>query len=84
MYEMFNKSVEKGGFTRTPMTFHIFNDKIISHIDLSFAPIKKSFIKEIIIGSKANIDDLDLDLFLLSNGYNPKDIYIHKSNIPYR
>lgn len=84
MHEMFNKSVEKGGFTRTPMTFHISNDKIISHIDLSFEPIKKSFIREIIIGSKANIDDLDLDLFLLSNGYNPKDIFIHKSNIPYR
>ena len=84
MHEMFNKSIEKGGFTRTPMTFHISDDKIISHIDLSFEPIKKSFIKEIIIGSKANIDDLDLDLFLLSNGYNPKNIYIHKSNIPYR
>ena len=84
MHEMFNKFNEKGGLTRTPMTFHISNDKIISHIDLSFESIKKSFIKEIIIGSKANIDDLDLDLFLLSNGYNPKDIFIHKSNIPYR
>lgn len=84
MSEMFNKSIEKGGFTRTPMTFHISNDKIVSHIDLSFEPIKKSFIKEIIIGSKANIDDLDLELFLLSNGYNPMKIYIHKSDIPYR
>ncbi|MDE7309936.1 MAG: DUF2971 domain-containing protein, partial [Lachnospiraceae bacterium] len=84
MSEMFNKSIEKGGFTRTPMTFHIFNDKIVSHIDLSFESIKKSFIKELIIGSKANIDDLDLELFLLSNGYNPMKIYIHKSNIPYR
>lgn len=84
MHEMFNKSIEKGGFARTPMTFHISNDKIISHVDLSFESIKKSFIKEIVIGSKANIDDLDLDLFLLSNGFNPKDIFIHKSNIPYR
>jgi hypothetical protein len=84
MSEMFNKSIEKGGFTRIPMTFHISNDKIVSHIDLSLEPIKKSFIKEIIIGSKANIDDLDLELFLLSNGYNPMKIYIHKSDIPYR
>lgn len=84
MSEMFNKSIEKGGFTRNPMTFHISNDKIISHVDLSFESIKKSFIKEIIIGSKANINDLDLELFLLSNGYNPMKIYIHKSDIPYR
>lgn len=84
MSEMFNKSIEKGGFVRTPMTFHISNDKIVSHIDLTFESIKNSFIKEIIIGSKANINDLDLELFLLSNGYNPLKIYIHKSNIPYR
>lgn len=84
MSEMFNKSSENSGFIRTPMAFHISNDKIISHIDLSFEPIKKLFIKEIIIGSKANIKDLDLDLFLLSNGYDPMKIYIHKSEIPYR
>lgn len=84
MSEMFNKSIEKGGFTRNPMTFHISNDKIVSHVDLSFESIRKSFIKEIIIGSKANIDDLDLELFLLSSGYNPMKIYIHKSKIPYR
>lgn len=84
MYEMFNKSIEKGGFVRNPMKFHISNDKIVSHIDLSFESIKRAFVKEIIIGSKANIKDLDLELFLLSNGYDPMKISIHKSDIPYR
>lgn len=84
MSEMFIKSTEKGGFVRNPMTFHISKDKIVSHIDLSFETIKKTFVKEIIIGSKANINDLDLELFLLSNGFNPMKIYIHKSKIPYR
>lgn len=84
MSEMFNGFADKGGFIREPMTFHIADDKIVSHIDLSFDAIKASFIKEIIIGSKANIDDLDLELFLLSNGFNPLKIYIHKSDIPYR
>lgn len=84
MYEMFNKSYEKGGFIRNPMTFHISKDKIVSHIDLSFDSIKDIFVKEIIIGSKANINDLDLELFLLSNGFNPLNINIHKSDIPYR
>ena len=84
MSEMFNKFNERGGFIRYPMTFHISNDKIVSHIDLSFYNIRKEFVKEIIIGSKANINDLDLDLFLLSNGFNPLKLYIHKSSIPYR
>lgn len=84
MFEMFNKTKESGGFSRNEMTFHINTDKIISHIDLSFDNIKNSFLEEIIIGSKANINDLDLELFLLSNGYDPRKIYIHKSEIPYR
>lgn len=84
MSEMFIKSTERGGFVRDSMTFHISNDKIVSHVDLSFAAIKELFVNEIIIGSKANINDLDLELFLLSNGFNPKKLYIHKSNIPYR
>lgn len=71
-------------FIRNPMTFHISKDKIVSHIDLSFDSIKDIFVKEIIIGSKANINDLDLELFLLSNGFNPLNINIHKSDIPYR
>lgn len=84
MSEMFINSTEKGGFVRNPMSFHISDDKIVSHVGLSFENVKKTFIKEIIIGSKANIGDLDLELFLLSNGFNPMEIYIHKSNIPYR
>ena len=84
MYESFNRFNEKGDFVRNPMTFHISKDKMISHIDLSFDRIKGEFIKEIIIGAKADINDLDLELFLLSNGFNPLKIYTHKSDIPYR
>lgn len=84
MYEIFSPSYERGNFIRNPMAFHISNDKIISHIDLSFSSIKNDLIKENIIGSKANINDLDLELFLLSNGFNPLKININKSHIPYR
>ena len=84
MSEMFNKFDEKGGFVRNPMTFHISENKIISHVDLSFYDIKREFVKEIVIGSKANINDLDLELFLLSNNYNPLKMKIRKSDIPYR
>lgn len=84
MNEMQIKAVEGGNFIRKPMTFHISENRIISHIDLSFENIKQSFVKEIIIGSKADIKDLDLELFLLSNGYDPSEISIHNSKIPYR
>ena len=82
--EVFSASTEKGGFARMPMKFHISDNKIVSHIDLSFSSIKNSFVKEIIIGPKSNIDVLDLELFLLSNGFNPMNIDIRKSYIPYR
>lgn len=68
MHEMFIPGHETGGFIRNPMEFQIKKDKLVSYIDLSFKNIKNSFIKEIIIGSKANLYDMDLELFLLSKG----------------
>lgn len=84
MTELFYDKLEDGGFVKNRMTFHTTDNKIISHIDLSFNDIKRLFIKEIVIGSKAQIKDLDLELFLCSNGYNPLHINIRNSDIPYR
>lgn len=84
MTELFYDKPEDGGFVKNRMTFHTTDNKIISHIDLSFNDIKRLFIKEIVIGSRAQIKDLDLELFLCSNGYNPLHINIHNSDIPYR
>lgn len=75
---------KSGGFIRNPMSFRLSKDKIISYYDLDFTDIKRNFIKEIIIGSKADIYDLDLQLFLYKQGYDPLNIEISKSNIPYR
>lgn len=82
--EMFSAHALGGGFMRTPMEFRTSRNQIISYIDLSFANIKNTFIKEIIIGSKAKIKDFDLELFLLSKGFDPVEINIRKSDIPYR
>ena len=83
MSETFTKSKE-GGFDRNSMSFRINGNKIISYYDLNFSTIKRNFVKEIIIGAKADIDDLDLQLFLYKEGYNPLHMSIVKSNIPYR
>ncbi len=83
MSETFSPSKE-GGFLRNSMSFRLAKDKIISYYDLDFSDIKRNFIREIIIGSKADINDLDLQLFLYKQGYNPLNIEISKSKIPYR
>lgn len=83
MSETFNTSVE-GDFIRKPMKFRVSNDKIISYYDLDFSRIKREFVRKIIIGSKADINDMDLELFLYKSGYSPLNLEITKSVIPYR
>ena len=84
MHEILQKRNDTGGFVRNSVKFDLSNSKIRSYIDLSFEKIKQSFITEIIIGSKTRINKIDLDLFLLSNGYDPTQISIRDSAIPYR
>ncbi len=70
----------------------LLGDNIISFYNLSFDKIKNEFIKEIIIGPKANmlVNDIDLRAFLYSNGFiaQPKGsrefVKIYKSNISYQ
>lgn len=83
MAETFN-ATEEGNFIRYPMEFRVANNKIISYYDLNFSKIKRKFVKKIIVGSKADINDMDLELFLYKSGYSPLDIDISKSVIPYR
>lgn len=83
MAETFNMSVEED-FIRSPMEFRVSNNKIISYYDLNFSRIKREFVRKIIIGAKADIKDMDLELFLYKSGYSPMNIEITKSVIPYR
>lgn len=68
------------GFNRKPIDYCKSNNSIRSFIDLDFSEIKKSLIKEIVIGPAADLDEKDNDLkwFLLQNGYNMS--HIRKSN----
>lgn len=51
---------------------------------MNFESIKDIMLAEIVIGPKSEIDDKDLRLFLLSNGYNLSKINIRKSSATYR
>lgn len=66
------------------LSFGITGNKITSYVDMSFANTKKPIIEEIIIGPKAEIDDNDLRLFLIANGFDLTKIEIKKSKATYR
>jgi hypothetical protein len=69
MSENFISQQYPGDFIRRELSFQVEGNKLQSYIDLDFSKIKKYLIHEIIIGPKADINDNDLRLFLLSNGY---------------
>lgn len=75
-------------FSRSELKYRSIEDDIRTYIELGFEKIKSKFIKEIIIGPKCNISELDIKLMLTQFGYID-DIYsdaikITQSNAPYR
>ncbi len=72
------------GLKRGKLQFKCTDDKIISYVDMNFASKKDFMLAEIVVGPKSNIDDKDLRLFLLSNGYDLSRINIRKSLAPYQ
>lgn len=76
-----------GNFTRSPIKFRDTGNDIRTYFELGFEKCKQDIFKEIIIGPKCKIADLDLKLLLAKNGYI-KDIFsdaikIRKSQCPY-
>lgn len=84
MYESIEYKRDYNGLVRGNLQFRCTDDKIISYVDMDFNEIKASMIAEIVIGPKSNIDDKDLRLFLMSNGYDLSRINIRKSTATYR
>lgn len=72
------------GLKRGKLQFRCTDNKIISYVDMSFADIKDWMLAEIVIGPKSNIDDKDLRLFLLANGYDLSKVCIRKSSATYQ
>ncbi len=84
MYETIEYKRTYNGLVRGKLQFRCTEDKIISYIDINFDGIKDRLLAEIVIGPKSNIDDKDLRLFLLSNGYDLSKINIRKSKATYQ
>lgn len=57
------------GFIRRPVQFAVNKNRIVPYFDLDFSKIRNGFVKEIIIGSKCDISEKDMELFLSASGY---------------
>lgn len=84
MTELIEYEKKYQGFVRKKLKFDSKGNSLYSYIDMGFENISNQFISEIIIGPRCNIDDKDLRLFLIANGYDLTKINIKKSTAPYR
>lgn len=77
-----------GPFSRSELKFRSTNNDIRTYMELGFDKIKTEFIKEIVIGPKCDISELDLRLLLSKNGYidnfSSDKIKIFHSKAPYQ
>ena len=60
------------------------DNQLISYVDMDFSKVKNKIISDIVLGPKSQIDEKELKLFLMANGYNSTVIKIKKSKATYR
>ncbi|VDN49127.1 conserved protein of unknown function [Petrocella atlantisensis] len=59
-------------------------NNLFPYFDISFEKIKDELIRKVFIGPKCNITEMDLKLFLESEGFDSEKIEITKSIATYR
>lgn len=84
MMEMRQIGSEHNGIKRGPLQFMNRGTMIVSYVDLNFRDLLPWCIKEIVLGPKNTMDDLDLRLFLLNNGIDLAVTKITRSEATYR
>ncbi len=86
MIEFFNYTDESHphrNLTFSKPSFLVRGNKLVSFLDCSFAKVSRDFLSEIVLGPKTDLDDVELRLFLLANGYDTSKVSIVKSKAPY-
>lgn len=85
MFEyMQGASNQFGDFRLSSLFFKQSNNSIKSYCKFEFSSIAKLFVREIVLGPKNRMDDLDLRLFLLSLGLDLNEIKIKRSEATYQ
>lgn len=84
---IYNKENMKG-FTRSCLKYRGSVNNIHPYFEIGFDAFKEKMIKQIILGPKCNINELDLKLLLAQNQYIPDvfsdKIKIQKASCPYK
>lgn len=84
MLEFTNHATQAGNFCINPISFYNKGNSVTSYADVDFSKVKKRLIRQIVFGPKSRSNDLDIRLFLLSNGYDLSRIKFRDSVAPYR
>lgn len=84
MSEFLQGKSKHGHLIRSPINFGLRKNNIFTYFELDFSAIASFFVKEIVLGPKNQMDDLDLRLLLLSNGIDPNNIQITRSAATYQ
>lgn len=75
---------EFNGIQKGQIEFMTKDNEIVSYVDLNFKNILPYCIKEIVLGPKNQMDDMDLRLFLHMNGIDMASTKITRSESTYR
>ncbi len=84
MSELLETQEHHKGLIRGPLKFEKKGDNICSFVEFDFRGCMPYLVPEIILGPKCSLDDLDLRLFLLSNGFDLSYTKIRRSSSAYR
>lgn len=84
MLEHFQHDNHYGGFALSEPRFRVQNKQLVSYFELSFNEIKDVFLSEIVLGPKTKMNDSDLKLLLMSQGYDLNYLNIRQSDAPYQ
>lgn len=84
MHDVSQYGTQYKGLERSPIQFMLRDKSIISYVDLNFQKLLPYCIKEIVLGPKNVMDDLDLRLFLTENGIDLSFTKIVRSASTYR
>ena len=84
MLEYLHEELTYGPFIMKPLSFGLRRSNIFSYFNLDFTSIVPFFVREIVLGPKNSMDDLDLRLFLLSKGFDTANIDVIRSKATYQ
>ena len=84
MCEVVEYPKKHSGLYREKLDFKIMDNQLVSYVGMNFSKVKDTMISDIVIGPKSKIDEKELNLFLMANGYDISRIKIKRSKATYQ